>query len=237
MLVASTGGRASPSLPRRIPPGWPAMSFLILRWNLRRAASCCKLLLLTFALLMAAMACAASTGQTSSSTPVTKAASPAAQNPQKLKTSVAATHRRSSRGKRSHRRNASWRKRGQRVIDSERARQIQEALVREHYLNGQPSGVWDSATQDAMVRYQEDHGWQCKVVPDSRALIELGLGPDQQNLLNPETAMTSRPMARVAPVSAPSVSRSNSARPVPTSVDPISGPVPPADPPNDNPKH
>lgn len=85
------------------------------------------------------------------------------------------------------------RPRGQQAIDTERARQIQEALVREHYMSGQPSGTWDSATQTAMRRYQADQGWQNKTVPDSRALIRLGLGPDHGHLLNPESAMTTEP--------------------------------------------
>jgi hypothetical protein len=37
-----------------------------------------------------------------------------------------------------------------------------------------------------MTRFQNDHGWQSKVVPDSRALIKLGLGPKPTDLLNPE---------------------------------------------------
>ena len=85
------------------------------------------------------------------------------------------------------------RSRGQKVIDSERTQQIQEALIREHYLSGEPTGKWDDATQAAMRRYQADHGWQNKTVPDSRALIKLGLGPNHDHLLNPETAMTSGP--------------------------------------------
>ena len=82
------------------------------------------------------------------------------------------------------------RKRGQQAIDSERARQIQQALIREHYLDGAPTGAWDSATQAAMQRYQADQGWQSKTTPDSRALIKLGLGPSPEHLLNPESAMT-----------------------------------------------
>jgi peptidoglycan hydrolase-like protein with peptidoglycan-binding domain len=84
-------------------------------------------------------------------------------------------------------RKASWKKKGQQAIKPERATQIQEALIREHYLTGEPSGVWDARTQAALVKFQADHGWQTKVVPDSRALIKLGLGPDysSENLLNP----------------------------------------------------
>ncbi len=81
-------------------------------------------------------------------------------------------------------------RRGQQAIDPARAREIQEALIREHYLDGEPSGAWDSATQAAMQRYQEDRGWQSKTTPDARALIKLGLGPNHDHLLNPESAMT-----------------------------------------------
>lgn len=75
--------------------------------------------------------------------------------------------------------------------DSDRTREIQMALIREHYLNGDPSGSWDSETRDALTRYQADHGWQTKLVPDSRALIKLGLGPSREGLLNPDTAAIS----------------------------------------------
>jgi hypothetical protein len=100
-------------------------------------------------------------------------------------------------------RKASWR-RGQQKIDPKRARDIQEALIHEHYLEGTPSGVWNDASQKAMERYQADNGWQTKVVPDSRALIKLGLGPDPEHLLNPESAMTTAPArAETLPTSAP----------------------------------
>ena len=82
------------------------------------------------------------------------------------------------------------RKRGQQAIESSRTREIQEALIREHYLQGEASGSWDEASQVAMKKYQADHGWQSKSIPDSRALIKLGLGPSHDHLLNPESAMT-----------------------------------------------
>ncbi len=78
--------------------------------------------------------------------------------------------------------------RGQQAIDQERTLQIQQALIREHYLSGVPTGEWDQATREALVRLQGENNWQTKVVPDSRALIKLGLGPSPQNLLNPESA-------------------------------------------------
>ncbi|HWZ78506.1 MAG TPA: peptidoglycan-binding domain-containing protein [Candidatus Sulfotelmatobacter sp.] len=94
-------------------------------------------------------------------------------------------------GKRSRRKSS--RLRGQQKIDSERAQAIQEALIREHYMTGDATGTWNQASEDAMRRYQADHGWQSKTVPDSRALISLGLGPSKDHLLNPESAMTTVP--------------------------------------------
>ena len=93
-------------------------------------------------------------------------------------------------------RKASWKKKGQQGINSERATQIQQALIREKYLTGEPTGSWDTRTQAALVKYQGDNGWQTKVVPDSRALIKLGLGPNYSaELLNapPKTASTGGP--------------------------------------------
>lgn len=82
----------------------------------------------------------------------------------------------------------SARSHGQHSIDEDRTREIQTALIREHYLTGEPTGVWDQTSKDAMLKYQGDNGWQTRITPDSRALIKLGLGPDHKGLLNPETA-------------------------------------------------
>jgi hypothetical protein len=94
-----------------------------------------------------------------------------------------------SRGKKGSKQVAK-KNRGQQAIDPTRAREIQTALIREHYMQGEPSGAWDATTQAAMQRYQADQGWQSKTTPDSRALIKLGLGPSHDHLLNPESAMT-----------------------------------------------
>lgn len=67
---------------------------------------------------------------------------------------------------------------GQHVIDDRRATEIQTALIKAGYLSGEPSGHWDAASQAAMVKLQSDNGWQTKLVPDARALIKLGLGPE-----------------------------------------------------------
>ena len=64
-----------------------------------------------------------------------------------------------------------------RGIDSDRANQIQTALIEAGYLSGTPTGTWDAASQGAMEKLQANYGWQTKLVPDSRAIIKLGLGP------------------------------------------------------------
>src|SRR4051812_1316063 len=97
----------------------------------------------------------------------------------KTRHSSAKAGKSASKAKKSH---------GQQAMNPERVREIQSALVREHYLDGEPNGVWDSRSKAAMQRFQSDQGWQSKVVPDSRALIKLGLGPEHAGLLNPETA-------------------------------------------------
>lgn len=84
--------------------------------------------------------------------------------------------------------------RGQQAMDTERVREIQAALIREHYMDGEPDGVWNTRSKAAMQKFQADQGWQSKVVPDSRALIKLGLGPDHAGLLNPDTAAIQRPI-------------------------------------------
>lgn len=102
----------------------------------------------------------------------------------KTHTSSGKTHASSRR--RHTARKGSWKRKGQQAIQPERAREIQEALIREHYLTGEPTGTWDARTEAAMVKYQADNGWQSKVTPDSRALIKLGLGPNysKDQLLN-----------------------------------------------------
>jgi peptidoglycan hydrolase-like protein with peptidoglycan-binding domain len=85
------------------------------------------------------------------------------------------------------------RRHGQKQIDSARTREIQAALIRANYMQGEPTGRWDQTTKVAMARFQSDNGWQSRTLPDSRALIKLGLGPSRDHLLNPETAMISRP--------------------------------------------
>lgn len=127
----------------------------------------------------------------------------------------------SSKGSSKKRKKKSARLRGQQKIDSGRAQAIQEALIREHYLKGTATGTWNQASEEAMRRYQADNGWQSKTVPDSRALIKLGLGPSKDQLLNPESAMTTVPDApKAEPVRPASHSGTPAADPLPPTATP-----------------
>jgi hypothetical protein len=87
----------------------------------------------------------------------------------------------------------SRRPRGQQAIDPERVTQIQQALIREHYLSGEATGRWDATTAAAMQKYQADQGWQTKLMPDSRALKKLGLGPDYSGAINAKDSTFTAP--------------------------------------------
>lgn len=82
----------------------------------------------------------------------------------------------------------------QRAIDDTRATQIQTALIQAGYLSGDASGRWDSSTEAAMQKFQADNGWQTKLIPDSRAIIKLGLGPNngaEGEAASPSTSQSS----------------------------------------------
>jgi len=101
------------------------------------------------------------------------------------KTSTSHAHATHKSSKKSHHKSH-----GQQGIDSARATEIQQALIREHYMTGEPTGKWDATTVAAMQKFQADQGWQTKLTPDSRALKKLGLGPDYSGAINAGNSAT-----------------------------------------------
>jgi peptidoglycan hydrolase-like protein with peptidoglycan-binding domain len=83
-----------------------------------------------------------------------------------------------------HKRSKATKPAAQRGIDDTRAAQIQASLIKSGYLTGEASGHWDAGTEAAMQKFQSDNGWQTKLIPDSRAIIKLGLGPAQDSVQN-----------------------------------------------------
>jgi hypothetical protein len=82
---------------------------------------------------------------------------------------------------------------GQQAIEPERVTQIQTALIREHYLSTEANGQWNDTTEAAMRKYQAGQGWQTKLLPDSRALKKLGLGPDYSGAINAKNSTFDAP--------------------------------------------
>jgi peptidoglycan hydrolase-like protein with peptidoglycan-binding domain len=82
---------------------------------------------------------------------------------------------------------------GQQAIEPARVMEIQQALIREHYLTTEADGRWNANTEAAMQKYQADQGWQTKLMPDSRALQKLGLGPDYSTAINAKTSSFADP--------------------------------------------
>ena len=150
-----------------------------LRLNLRILR---PLLIVAVSLLLTGVATAATSSQTGKSSSKSHKSSKSSKSAKSASTK--SSKKKKSVKSKSH---------GQRGIDQARTLEIQQALIREHYLMGQPTGTWDQSTRDALARFQEANGWQTKSVPDSRALIKLGLGPDKTGLLNPDTAVMMSP--------------------------------------------
>lgn len=174
---------------------------MFLGWQTRLGLGGSCALLLVCALSFPASATQSPSSDTGAKTSTTsktahkshKASAPASKTSATKKTSTAVHS--TSTGKHSSHKKKSAKVKGQQKIDPERAQAIQEALIREHYLSGEPTGTWNQDSESAMRKYQADNGWQSKTVPDSRALIKLGLGPSKDHLLNPESAMTTVPDA------------------------------------------
>jgi len=80
--------------------------------------------------------------------------------------------------KKTKRRSHARRDPGQKAPTTDRIGEIQSALAREGYYKGDPSGKWDADTQDAMRRFQEEHGLSGNGKLDAPSLQKLGLGSD-----------------------------------------------------------
>jgi peptidoglycan hydrolase-like protein with peptidoglycan-binding domain len=87
--------------------------------------------------------------------------------------------------------------------EPQRVQEIQRALIEAGELREEPTGQWDEATRDAMKRYQEGHGFTVTGLPDSKSLMQMGLGPHP---LPPEVATPGATPASLGPAvpSAPS---------------------------------
>jgi len=60
-------------------------------------------------------------------------------------------------------------------IQSERATEIQKALIKAGYMDGPPSGQYDDATTQAMKQYQSANGLPQTGLPSAPLLKKLGV--------------------------------------------------------------
>lgn len=68
------------------------------------------------------------------------------------------------------------RERGQKAPTPERIFEIQQALGKDGSYSGTANGKWDSATVEAMKKFQEAHGLNPSGKLDAKTLQHLGLG-------------------------------------------------------------
>jgi murein L,D-transpeptidase YcbB/YkuD len=101
----------------------------------------------------------------------------------------------------------------QKAPTPDRIQEIQTALNREGYYREEPSGKWDTETQDALRRFQEEHGMTGSGKLDATTLQKLGLGSDIAGVSAPKPPVqhpNMPPPPDVTPPSTPSATSVNS---------------------------
>jgi len=95
----------------------------------------------------------------------------------------------------------------------ERYKEIQQALIDKHYLNGEATGVWSPESVNALKKFQGDQKMAPTGKLDSLSLIGLGLGPKREPA-SAAPAPPTPPALSPAPAAA-STPNSNANLPVP----------------------
>jgi murein L,D-transpeptidase YcbB/YkuD len=90
--------------------------------------------------------------------------------------------------------------RGQSAPAPDRITEIQTALARENAYQGDPTGVWDAATIDAMKRFQTAQNLPPTGKIDALTLQHLGLGSDVAGKGAPTPLVTPAPSSPSASI-------------------------------------
>jgi peptidoglycan hydrolase-like protein with peptidoglycan-binding domain len=101
----------------------------------------------------------------------------------------------------------------QKAPTSDRISEIQSALARNGYYQGDPNGKWDSNTIGALQKFQSDHGLDANGKLDARSLQKLGLGSDIAGVSSPRPitpSSTTPPASQTSPTSKPAQQPSTS---------------------------
>jgi peptidoglycan hydrolase-like protein with peptidoglycan-binding domain len=97
--------------------------------------------------------------------------------------------------KKSHHRHSSGRQSFQKAPTPERISEIQGALSRGGYYQGQPNGKWDSNTVSALQKFQSDNGMNASGKLDAPSLQKLGLGSSTAGVDAPKPLSHTNPAA------------------------------------------
>jgi peptidoglycan hydrolase-like protein with peptidoglycan-binding domain len=97
----------------------------------------------------------------------------------------------------------------------DRIKEIQTALQKDGTYQGEANGKWDSATADAMRRYQDKNGFPATGKIDALSLNKLGLGADTAGKGAPQPVASAAPSPSPAASPASTTSTSNPAPPAP----------------------
>jgi hypothetical protein len=108
---------------------------------------------------------------------------------------------------------------GQKAPTADRINEIQTALSRDGYYQGEPNGKWDSNTVAAMQKFQLANGMDANGKLDAPTLQKLGLGSDIAGVSAPKPIVPSSPNAAPSssapsPAPVPQTSASSSGGPV-----------------------
>jgi peptidoglycan hydrolase-like protein with peptidoglycan-binding domain len=140
------------------------------------------------------------------STPAARTATAIAPSPQQASSSSApasSATTASKKKKSSKKHHGSKREPTQKAPTPERISEIQSALARGGYYQGNPNGKWDSNTISAMQKFQSENGLSNSGKIDASTLQKLGLGSGTAGVDAPKP-VTPKP-ATAAPASASSV--------------------------------
>jgi len=140
--------------------------------------------------------------------PATLTAS-AARSPRKPGSSSASTSTaKSSKHKKSRKSSRSTKMRLPKAPTPDRISEIQSALSRGGYYDGEPTGKWDSKTVSALQNFQSANNLDVSGKIDAPSLQKLGLGSDIAGVSAPKTVAPG-PSGALVPISqAPPSSRS-----------------------------
>jgi hypothetical protein len=143
----------------------------------------------------------------------------AALNPQQSSASAPAASSKSSTStkKKKTKRHSSKREPTQKAPTSDRISEIQSALARGGYYQGQPNGKWDSNTVAALQKFQSDNGMNASGKLDAPSLQKLGLGSSTAGVDAPKPLSHSSSNANTASSGAAPTANSTSASAVPVS--------------------